>query len=58
VVAVGLLLWQLGDKINTPEYVQLGGMVLAGATLAGGIWQWLAQQIAQIKSGISIKVSL
>ena len=53
VVGVGYLLWQLGEKINAPEYLQLGGMVLAGTTLAGGICQWLAQQIAQIKSGIS-----
>lgn len=53
VVAVGLLLWQLGEQINEPQYWQLGGMVLAGATLAGGVWQWLAQQMAQMKSGIS-----
>ena len=53
VVGVGLLLWQLGDKINSPEYVPLGGMILAVTTLAGGVWQWLAQQIAQINSGIS-----
>lgn len=53
VVAVGLLLWQLGEQINEPQYWQLGGMVLAGATLAGGVWQWLAQQMAQMKAGIS-----
>ena len=53
VIGVGLLLWQLGEKISAPEYLPLGGMVLAGTTLAGGICQWLAQQIAQLKSGIS-----
>jgi putative peptidoglycan lipid II flippase len=53
VVGVGLLLWQLGEQINAPKYWQLGGMVLAGTTLLGGVGQWLAQQIAQIKSGIS-----
>ena len=53
VLGVGTLVWWLGDKINSPEYLSLGGVVLASATLAGGVWQWLAQQIAQIKSGIS-----
>ncbi len=53
VIGVGILLWQLGEKISAPEYLQLGGMVLAGTTLAGGVCQWLAQQIAQLKSGIS-----
>jgi putative peptidoglycan lipid II flippase len=48
----GLFFW-LGEQINSPEYVQLGAIVLAGTTLAGGIWQWLTQQISQIKSGIS-----
>lgn len=53
VIGVGSLFWWLGDKINSPEYVQLGGIVLASTTLVGGVWQWLAQQIAQVKSGIS-----
>lgn len=53
VIGVGWLLWQLAEQINAPEHVQLGGMVLAGTTLVGAIWQWLAQQIAQTKSGIS-----
>nr|WP_155083899.1 murein biosynthesis integral membrane protein MurJ [Cyanobacterium aponinum] len=53
VVGVGGLFWFLGEKINAPEYLQWGSMMLAGTTLAGGIWQWLAQQTAQIKSGIS-----
>lgn len=53
VIGVGGLFWFLGEKINAPEYVQWGSIMLAGTTLAGGIWQWLAQQTAQIKSGIS-----
>lgn len=53
VVGVGGLFWFLGEKINAPEYLQWGSIMLAGTTLAGGIWQWLAQQTAQIKSGIS-----
>lgn len=52
IIGVGALLWIFGDKINAPEYIKLGGIVLAGTTLAGGIWQWLSQQIAQTKSGI------
>jgi len=53
ILGVGGLYWFLGDQINDPEYVQLGGFVLALTTLAGGVWQWLAQQIAQVKSGVS-----
>lgn len=53
ILGVGGLLWILGDNVNTPEYLQLGSIVLAVTTLAGGVWQWLSQQIAQWKSGIS-----
>lgn len=53
VIGVGGLFWFLGDKINAPEYIQFGSIMLAGTTLAGGLWQWLAQQITQIKLGIS-----
>ncbi|MGK7874795.1 MAG: murein biosynthesis integral membrane protein MurJ [Xenococcaceae cyanobacterium] len=49
---VGFLVWGLGEQINAPEYVQLGGMVLAGGTLGGAILQWLAQLIAQWQSGM------
>ncbi len=49
---VGLLVWQLGAQVNAPEYVQLGGIVLAGGTLTGAILQWLAQLIAQWRSGM------
>ncbi len=53
VIGVGGLFWFLGDKISSPEYIQLGSIMLAGTTVAGGIWQWLAQQVTQIKLGIS-----
>lgn len=36
VIGVGVLAWQVGGNLNTPNYLQLGGMVLAGGTLAGG----------------------
>lgn len=52
VIGVGLLAWQLGAQINAPQYLQLGGLVLAGGTLAGGVLQWLAQLNAQAQSGM------
>jgi putative peptidoglycan lipid II flippase len=52
IIGVGILAWQLGEQINAPQYLQLGGIVLAGGTLAGGILQWLAQLYAQSKSGM------
>lgn len=52
VIGVGVLVWQLGDQINAPQYIQMGGMVLAGGTLAGGVLQWLAQLIPQWQSGM------
>lgn len=51
-IGVGLLFWQFGAQINAPQSVRVGGMVLAGATLAGGIFQWLAQVIEQWRSGM------
>lgn len=53
VIGVGALLLFLGSQVSTPEYIKLGSVILAGTTLLGGIWQWAAQQMAQIKSGIS-----
>jgi putative peptidoglycan lipid II flippase len=52
VIGVGFLLWFLGDKIDAPEYVKLGSVVLAGTTLLGGILQWLVQLIPQSKAGM------
>ncbi|GBF82265.1 murein biosynthesis integral membrane protein MurJ [Aphanothece sacrum] len=52
IIGVGVLAWQVGDKINTPQYIQLGGVILAAGTLAGGVLQWLSQIMAQIQSGL------
>ena len=52
VISMAALIWRAGEQLNTPQYVQTGAMVLAGATLAGAILQWLAQLIAQWRSGI------
>ncbi len=53
VLGVGGLFLIVGGDISTPEYIKLGSIILAGTTLLGGVWQWLAQQLAQMKSGIS-----
>ncbi|MGK7933168.1 MAG: murein biosynthesis integral membrane protein MurJ [Microcystaceae cyanobacterium] len=52
VLGVGILAWQFGEQINTPQYIKLGGLVLAGGTLIGAILQWIAQLFAQWKSGM------
>ena len=52
VVAMGCLLWQIGDNVNTPQYLTTGAIALAGATLAGAILQWLAQLTLQLKTGM------
>jgi putative peptidoglycan lipid II flippase len=52
VAAVGILYWQTGNKIGTPEYAMLGGTVLAGGTLAGALLQWFVQLAAQTKAGM------
>ncbi|MGL6344909.1 MAG: murein biosynthesis integral membrane protein MurJ [Waterburya sp.] len=51
-VGVGAIFWQLGEQLNTPQYFQIGSIVLASATLAGGILQWLAQLIVQWRAGM------
>nr|WP_211178803.1 murein biosynthesis integral membrane protein MurJ [Brasilonema octagenarum] len=52
ILGLGVLALQLGSKISSPEYAILGGMVLAGGTLAGAFLQWLIQQIAQARAGL------
>ena len=47
----GLMLW-FGNKIVAPENALLGGEVLAWATLAGAVLQWLIQLPAQWRSGM------
>ena len=51
-ISVGVVLWRVGEQLNTPEYLQLGAIAFAGATLAGAILQWLVQLIAQWRSGM------
>lgn len=46
------ILWKFGEQLNTPEYFQIGSIVLAVSTLGGGILQWLAQLIVQWQSGM------
>ncbi|BAY46620.1 integral membrane protein MviN [Scytonema sp. HK-05] len=52
IIGLGILALQLGNKISSPQYAILGGMVLAGGTLAGAFLQWLIQQIAQARAGL------
>ncbi|MEM8780654.1 MAG: murein biosynthesis integral membrane protein MurJ [Cyanobacteria bacterium P01_G01_bin.49] len=52
VIGVWVLGWQVGDSINAPQNWYLGGIVLAGGTLAGGLLQWLAQLWAQWQAGM------
>jgi len=52
IIGLGILYLQLGNKISTPDYAILGGMVLAGSTLAGAVLQWLVQLIAQSRAGL------
>ncbi|MGB2926251.1 MAG: murein biosynthesis integral membrane protein MurJ [Limnothrix sp.] len=52
VIGVGSLIWIYGEALSSSEYVRLGCIVLAGTTLLGAIWQWLAQLYAQWKSNL------
>lgn len=52
IIGIGILAWSIGNQMNAPQYVQLGGIVLAGTTLAGGGLQWLVQLIPQWQSGM------
>lgn len=47
-----ILALQLGEKIIQPEYVMIGGLVLAWGTLAGAILQWLIQVPALWRAGL------
>ncbi|HEY9669155.1 MAG TPA: murein biosynthesis integral membrane protein MurJ, partial [Coleofasciculaceae cyanobacterium] len=49
---IGLLALQLGDQITAPQYVMVGGMVLAWGTVSGAILQWLVQLAAQWRAGL------
>jgi putative peptidoglycan lipid II flippase len=52
IVGLGIFAWQVGDRINTPAYFQMGGIILASSTLAGAILQWLVQLWAQWRSNL------
>jgi putative peptidoglycan lipid II flippase len=47
ILGIGGLSLALGSKIIDPQYVHLGGMVLAYGTLSGAVLQWLIQVPAQ-----------
>ncbi|MEP0857835.1 murein biosynthesis integral membrane protein MurJ [Trichocoleus sp. DQ-U1] len=49
---LAILALQLGNQINLPQYAQLGGLILAGGTLAGAVLQWLVQLAAQWRAGL------
>ena len=51
VALIGLAI-ALGGHIAAPENALLGGLVLAGAFVAGTVLQWIAQAIAQKKAGL------
>ncbi|MEB3828811.1 murein biosynthesis integral membrane protein MurJ [Phormidium sp. CCY1219] len=50
--ALGIFVVQVGSNVSLPQYATIGGMVLAGGTLAGALLQWLAQVFAQWRSGL------
>jgi putative peptidoglycan lipid II flippase len=52
IAGLGILALYSGGQVNTPEYIRLGSIVLAVGTLAGAIWQWVMQLIAQWRSGM------
>ncbi len=51
-IGIGGLFWTMGSKILLPENAMLGGAVLAWATLAGAVLQWLVQLPVQMKAGM------
>ncbi len=52
VACLGGLSFHLGHRVLEPEYITLGGLVLAWATLGGAVVQWLAQLPSQWRSGL------
>ncbi|MGB7378270.1 MAG: murein biosynthesis integral membrane protein MurJ [Rivularia sp. (in: cyanobacteria)] len=52
--SLAILAWHLGDHINAPQNLLLGGMVLATATFAGALLQWIVQLIVQARLGLLI----
>jgi putative peptidoglycan lipid II flippase len=52
IIGIGGMALVLRDRLLEPQYMLLGGQVLAYSTLAGALLQWLAQLPAQAKSGL------
>jgi putative peptidoglycan lipid II flippase len=52
IIGLGFLVGKLGSQISAGEYLQVGGWVLAGGTLAGAVLQWLVQLIFQWREGM------
>ena len=49
---IGVLWWQLGAAITSPDTMVLGGVVLAGTTTLGAVLQWLIQLPALARQGL------
>ncbi|MGD1929846.1 MAG: murein biosynthesis integral membrane protein MurJ [Leptolyngbyaceae cyanobacterium] len=52
IAGLGILYGILGKAMIEPQYFMVGGMVLAGSTLAGAVMQWLVQLPALWRSGL------
>jgi len=54
ITIIGLAIFALvvGKGIHATHNLELGGMILAGTTLAGGVLQWLVQIIPQWRAGL------
>jgi len=49
---LGVLWWQLGPAIATPQMAVIGGVVLAATTTLGALLQWLIQLPALARQGL------
>jgi putative peptidoglycan lipid II flippase len=52
IAGLGILWWQVGPAIGTPQLALVGGVVLAASTLAGAVLQWLIQLPALVRQGL------
>lgn len=52
ICSLGFLWLRLGNAIASPQYLQLGGVVLAVGTLAGAVLQGCVQLLAQGRAGM------
>ncbi len=51
-IGLGVFAFVVGKQVHSAHYLELGGIILATTTLAGGILQWLVQVFAQWKHGL------